>query len=121
MDCDPPPLQFYGPTRTTVSKLIAPYIDLYVKQHLTWEFSASNQQYLFHPTNDTSRCIVSGQWTTVVKNAFKKYSPGRVAPPPKLLRSSFITYLRSSDAAPEVLSTLNRHAIRTTTIPLVRD
>ena len=61
-----PPRQFYGPTRTTVSKLIAPYIDLYVKQHLTWEFSASNQQYLFHPTNDTSRCIVSGQWTTVV-------------------------------------------------------
>ena len=36
--------------------------------------------------------------------AFQKYSPNRTQTPPKLLRASFITHLRGSETAPEVLS-----------------
>ena len=76
-----------------------------------------------------------------VKAAFQRYSPGKVACPPKvktrahsistcrhspdtrldgsgsqLLRSSFITYLRNSEAAPEVLkscATQMKHLVDT--------
>ena len=78
--------KFYGPTKTTVSALVQPWIDLYIQQHLTWEFSANIQPYLWHPTGDTSRCVVSGVWTTMIKNCFAKYSPNKTATPPKLLR-----------------------------------
>jgi hypothetical protein len=116
---------------------VAPWIDLYVKQ-FTFEFSAKDQFYLFHPAADNTRCVVSSAWTQMVKTAFSKYSPNKTATPPKLLRSSFITvrppprtpsqtrlahfvpslrqYIRSSDAAPDVLqsaATTMRHLIDT--------
>jgi hypothetical protein len=52
----------------------------------------------------------------VVKNVFKKYSPNGTETPPKLLRSSFITFVRSSNAAPEVLksaATVMKHRLET--------
>lgn len=73
-----------------MSKLVAPWIDLYVKQ-FTFEISANDQFYLFHPAADNTRCVVSSAWTQMVKTAFSKYSPNKTATPPKLLRSSFIT------------------------------
>jgi hypothetical protein len=57
--------------------------------------------YLFHPTTDASRCLTSSQWCATVKAAFLKHS-GK-SPPPKLLRASFVTWVRDEEAAPEVL------------------
>jgi hypothetical protein len=59
--------------------------------------------YLFHHSNDVCRPHETSTWSKVVKNVFKKYSPNGTETPPKLLRSSFITFVRSSNAAPEVL------------------
>ena len=94
--------KFYGPSRTTVSKLVQPWLNLYITA-LQLEFSPNNQPYLFHVGGDTERCQTSSQWCQTVKQAFARWSPNKTACPPKLLRSSFITFLRGSDAAPEVL------------------
>ena len=59
-------------------------------------------QYLFSTGSDHRAYSIS-QWTDAVKSAFGRHSPNGEAPPPKLLRSSFITFLRSSERAPEVL------------------
>lgn len=54
------------------------------------EYAAAGNEtpYLFHPTDDTSRCVTSSQWSGIVKAIMKKYT-GKAAPP-KLLRASFI-------------------------------
>ena len=57
--------------------------------------------YLFHPQRDTRRCVVSSQWSQMVKSIFLKHSGKAVSP--KSLRSSFVTFLRDSEASPEVL------------------
>ena len=55
------------------------------------EYAAAGNEtpYLFHPTDDTSRCVTSSQWSGVVKAVLKKFTSK--AAPPKLLRASFIT------------------------------
>ena len=49
------------------------------------------------PTVHTS----SSAWSAYCKGIFKKYSG--VACPPKMLRASFVTWIRNSEASPEVL------------------
>ena len=111
---------------TSMSALLTEPLDAYLSA-FQWETHGNEQPYLFHPSDDTTRCLPSSQWTSVVKACFKKHSPGHVAPPPKLLRArlvrkwsfsharhfaltfsacvlgSFITWLRNSTDAPEVL------------------
>ena len=91
-----------GPTVTTVSKLVAPWLQLWIDA-LQFEFHPRDEPYLFFCNGDVTRCQTSSQWTATVKQAFQRWSPNQVACPPKMLRTSFITHLRSSDAAPEVL------------------
>lgn len=100
---------------TSLAEPIVPWINLYVES-LAYEFHGKEQPYLFFVNQDSSRNVSSSQWCTLVKHAFAKFSPGKVGPPPKLLRASFITALRSSDATDDVLrsaATTMRHLIDT--------
>ena len=81
-----------------MSALLTEPLDLYLID-LGYDSAGNETPYLFHPTNDTTRCLPSSQWTAVVKAAFKKHA-GK-ATPPKTLRASFITWLRDSTDAPE--------------------
>ena len=94
--------RFYGPSISSMSAMFNEPLSLYLTD-LEYTSAGNLTPYLFHPTDDTSRCVTSSQWSGVVKAALKKHSPTRVAPPPKLLRASFITWLRDSTDAPEVL------------------
>jgi hypothetical protein len=96
------PARADGPTITSMSSLITEPLDAYLSA-FQWEAHGNETPYLFHPTDDTTRCLPSSQWSGVVKTCFKKHSPNHVAPPPKLLRASFITWLRDSTDAPDVL------------------
>ena len=78
--------KFYGPTKTTVSKLVQPWLKLYVAT-LQFEFHPHNQPYLFFVSGDTNRVQTSSQWSNTVKQAFARYSPNKTACPPKQLRS----------------------------------
>ena len=47
------------------------------------EYEATGEEpgpYLFHPSNDTTRCVTSSQWSQQVKAVLKKYT-GKAAPP----------------------------------------
>jgi hypothetical protein len=103
---------------TSVSALIAPYLDEYVRL-VAFDFEA--QPYVF--SVDATRCQTSSQWSAYCKKIFQRWSG--VACPPKMLvraphsllaaparqmplsliaqRASFVTWLRSTDASPEVL------------------
>jgi hypothetical protein len=86
-----------GPSVTSISSLIAPALDQYVEL-ITFEFE--DKPYVFC-TKDATRCQTSSQWSAYCKNIFKKWSG--VACPPKMLRASFVTWIRSTDASPEIL------------------
>ena len=88
---------FYGPSVTSISSLIAPALDEYVKL-VAFEFE--DKPYVFC-TRDATRCQTSSQWSAYCKAIFKKWSG--VACPPKMLRASFVTWIRNSEASPEVL------------------
>ena len=72
------------------------------------------EAYLFHAvTSGVERVVEASQWTTFIKKVTLKYAAVELTP--KTLRSIFITWLRASDATPEVymrdleLSTLYTH------------
>ena len=92
--------KFYGPSRTTISKLVQPWIEKYLS---TLQLELTETPYLFFSNGDADRVQTSSQWTQTVKSAFARWSPQKIGVPPKTLRASFVTHLRSSDAAPEVL------------------
>ena len=95
---------------TVMSDKITVYLELYLKQKVgaaAFDFgadtsSSSGAEYLFSTGSDR-RQLSSTQWTSLVKSCFQRHSPTHVACPPKLLRASFVCWLRSSDTAPEVL------------------
>ena len=90
--------RFYGPSITTVSTLLNEPLQLWLTQ---LEFSTcETEPYLFHPSDDASRCYTSSQWCSTVKQAFQRHT-GK-APPPKLLRASFVRH------RPSVLGALSR-------------
>ena len=76
-------------------------LDLYLAQ-LEYDSPATETPYLFYPvqSGDTTRCLTSTHWSMLVSRMMKKLT-GK-ATPPKLMRASFITWLRDSTDAPEV-------------------
>jgi len=56
--------------------------------------------YLFFGSHST-RCLDSSAWARKVKAGFEKFSPRNTKTPPRLLRSAFVTALRSDPSAPE--------------------
>ena len=87
--------KFYGPTKTTVSKLVAPWLQLYVDQ-LQFEYHPKEQPYLWGVGGDYTRCQESSQWCATVKQAFQRWSPGNKAPPPKVRQASLASLLPPS-------------------------
>ena len=60
------------------------------------------QGYLFHPVRSgVDRVIDSSAWTSFIRATTLKWAGTAVAP--KTLRSIFITWLRESTTAPEIL------------------
>ena len=80
-------------------------LGLYCTQ-LEFNSAGSESPYCFYPvqSGDTTRCLPSSQWTQFIKACFRKHTEGGKAPPPKLLRASFISWLRDSSDAPTVLA-----------------
>ena len=110
--------RFYGPAMTRISDLVAPLIDRYLESKARvhqFEFEYNAGQYLFSTGSDHRAYSIS-QWTAAIKAAFGRHSPNGEKPPPKLLRSSFITMLRSSERTPELLKSaagVMKHAVDT--------
>jgi hypothetical protein len=76
-----------------------PLVEEY-KKRLIFEFTGEAPA-LFHVSNDYQRCVASSQWTQLVKSAFERCGGKPCAP--KLLRSSFISFMRGHpDVDPEV-------------------
>ena len=67
---------------TSVSAMIAPYLDEYV-QLVSFDFD--DQPYVFCTAREATRCLTSSQWSTYAKGIFQKWSG--VACPPKMLRA----------------------------------
>ena len=82
---------------TSISSLIAPALDQYIE---LIAFDFEDKPYVFC-TKDATRCQTSSQWSAYCKGIFKKWSG--VACAPKMLRASFVTWIRSTDASPEIL------------------
>ena len=85
--------RFYGPSCTTMSPLLTEPLNLYLT-FLEYDAIEDDSPYLFHPKGDTRRVVGSTQCTGMVKAAFLKHSV--IACPPKLLRSSFVTWLKDT-------------------------
>ena len=95
--------RFYGPSITTMSALLTEPLHLWLTQ---LEFNTCEADpYLFHPSTDASRCLTSSQWCSTVKAAFQKHTTK--APPPKLLRASFVRRPRTRSACGRALSSLD--------------
>jgi hypothetical protein len=90
----------YGPSITTLSPMLSEVLHLYLAQ-LLFEAVEDESPYLFHTKGNTTRCVASSSWTEMVKSTFLRHSGKAVTP--KSLRSSFVTYIRDSDASPAVL------------------
>ena len=94
--------RFYGPSINTLSSMLNEPLSLYLSM-LELDAHGNESPYLFYPTQsgDTTRCLPSSQWSQLVSRTLKKHA-GKAAPP-KLLRAAFVTWLRDSTDAPEVL------------------
>ena len=66
-------MQFYGPSVTTVSKLIAPYLDTYTRL-MQFEFG-SEDMYLFHTNDSLGRNQSDSQWCAPAPPRTLKYMP----------------------------------------------
>ena len=118
--------KFYGPSKAPLSKMVVRHLEtlLKIRQGDEWDFTeqdvgSSNRtqvEYLFYK-DQPSRCYDESAWTKRVKSAFKRHSPRHTATPPRLLRSAFITELRSSTDCPkevlEAAATAMKHSIDT--------
>ena len=100
--------RFYGPFAASLPAELTPILDRYAIA-LELEVGGENA-YLFHPPQGSSeRPMESAAWTGWVKRLFKRHHGEEVAP--KTLRSSFITWLRGQDAAPQILKSA-AHAMK---------
>ncbi len=99
----------YGPQITPVSSLVVPSLEKLIEARKGDGFdfveedeapaNRTSRQYLFH-TSHSTRCYDSSAWTKRVKAAFQRFSPSGTATPPRLLRSAFVTALRSDPDCP---------------------
>ena len=85
--------RFYGPTIHTHPSGIGQWVSVF-EASLVFEMTGANP-FLFPLTTDWERGHSSSGWTSLVKSVFKRHAG--VACPPKLLRASFCTHLRSAD------------------------
>ena len=110
--------RFYGPSMTPISPLITALLKRFLDEtQSNFEFTEygadeehgrTYRRYLFAQQGEPTQPLASSQWCTRVKASFRRHSPEGKAPCPTLLRSSFITALRSSNAS---LATLQSAAI----------
>ena len=100
--------RFYGPFAASLPAELTAILDRYAIA-LELEIGGENA-YLFHPPHGSNdRPMESAAWTGWVKRLFKRHHGEEVAP--KTLRSSFITWLRGQDAAPQILKSA-AHAMK---------
>lgn len=101
----------YGPAITPVSSLVVPSLEklINVRRGDEWDFveedaapaNRTSRQYLFHTAQHSTRCYDTSAWTKRVKAAFQRFSPSGSSTPPRLLRSAFVTALRSDPDCPK--------------------
>jgi hypothetical protein len=91
--------RFYGPSVSSLPSAIGEWVAKY-EQSIVFEMLPPNP-YLFSLASDWNRGMSSSQWCSFVKAIFLKHAG--VATPPKLLRASFCTHLRSSDGVDDEL------------------
>ena len=119
--------RFFGPSVTSVSALIAPVLDQWISL-VSCEIEES--PYLF--SKDPARCQTSSMWSSYCKVMLMRPSPHMlsfsmhvltVSPfhvqsifgkwsgvfcPPKMLRASFVTWIRNHTDSPEILKSAAR-------------
>ena len=118
--------KFYGPSMTSISKLVVPVLNsmLELQQGDEWDFTEEEAgpanrtqlEYLFYKDHST-RCYSESEWSKRASQAFERHSPRHTRTPARLLRSAFITELRSAPDCPrevlEAAATCMKHAIDT--------
>ena len=100
----------YGPSITPVSSLVVPALEKLIRVRKGDGFDFVDQddapdnrtarEYLFHTALHSTRCYDASAWSKRVKLAFQRHSPSSSATPPRLLRSAFVTALRSDPDCP---------------------
>ena len=91
--------RFYGPTIHMLPEAIQPWVEEY-ERSIELEYKPDHV-YLFPMATDWSRGHSSSSWTALVKACFLRHAG--IATPPKQLRASFCTYLRSADGVDDEL------------------
>ena len=91
--------RFYGPSISTLPTGIGAWVAKYLES-IELEFTGDTP-YLFSLASDWQRGMSSSQWCAFHKGVFLKH--GGVAVPPKLLRASFCTHLRSAEGVDDEL------------------
>ena len=92
--------KFYGPFASSLPSALTPILNEYCA---VLELAAPVESpYLFHPpTAQPDRPLESSAWSGWVRRLFKRHHGEEIAP--KTLRAVFVTWLRNSTEAPEVL------------------
>ena len=103
--------RFYGPSKTSISLLICPWITKYIEALTTFDKVDDNPVfYIFPVGSDFSRCVTSSAWSSLVKSIFKRYTGKETCP--KTLRASYICWLKAQTDCPSILkaaATAMRH------------
>ena len=101
--------RFYGPFAASLPGALTPILDEYCRV-LELAAPVDGGAYLFHPPqSQPDRPLEPSAWSGWVRRLFKRHYGEEVAP--KTLRSVFITWLRDSTSAPEVLKSA-AHAMK---------
>ena len=102
--------KFYGAFAASLPKELNPVLDAYHKELSM--LPGGDCAALFHgSTTDLERFMEPSPWSRWFKAMMKKWSGKEVAP--KTLRQSFVTWIRDSEAAPDVLKSA-AHAMKHT-------
>ena len=114
--------RFYGPAKCVVSDQVASHIDHLLTlrnggafDFTDWDEGPRNRtqlEYLFHTAQHPSRCFESSAWSKKVSQVFKQFSPRNCPTPPRLLRSAFVTALRSADDVPKAVLESAAHCMK---------
>jgi hypothetical protein len=99
--------RFYGPQISTLPLSIQPFVEAF-EESLVFEPVGDNP-YLFHTSSYQYGQSSSG-FCQLVKACFQRHTG--IACPPKQLRASFCTFLRSSDGIDEELKESCAHAMK---------
>jgi len=105
--------KFYGAFAASLPKELNPVLDAYYKELSM--LPGGDGAALFHGSNsDLERFMEPSNWSRWFKAMMKRWSSKEIAP--KALRQSFVTWVRDSDAAPEVLKSAAhsmKHTVQT--------